>query len=161
MYEQRRPRPRPPEPSRPLPAALALLAAERDALPFGIVAEFLGAGAEQPPAAPEPAFQIAEWTEEERRRENSVVVEREPQPPTVLDVMEFDRDEPPPLGPPVTYAPLQRYLPPEPDWRAEEQEIAALEAAELAGQAQAELEPVEPTRPTYPPARRPRRWRWP
>jgi hypothetical protein len=111
-----------------IPAAIAMLAKEREDLPFGVVGEFsVAQPSAPPPRAPEP-FVIPPWPEEERRE----AMQREPEPPPkplngpLADVKARHGEDFPELrlDPPETVAPLTRPTPPPPDWRAEERERA-------------------------------------
>jgi hypothetical protein len=127
VYGRRAPKPKRRDTDH-VPAALAMMAREREDLPFGVVGEFsVAQPSAPPPRAPEP-FVIPPWPEEERRE----AMQREPEPPpkplngALAELKGNVGEEPPPLrlDPPETGAPLTRPTPLPPDWRAEERERA-------------------------------------
>jgi hypothetical protein len=104
--------------------------------PFGSRGEMLA----PPPSAPPPpapqAFVIPppDWAAEERERDaanRSRVSDSEGPQMSAIEKMMADAlergeiDEPAPLGPPVQVQPLQRFVPPEPDWNEVEREATA------------------------------------
>lgn len=125
-----------PKPPAVVPAAIAMLAAEKlESMPLGgWGGETLVAPADPapPPPAPEP-FIVEPWPEEERLR--AMQDNAEPPDPAMtahqammaaaLARGEVDWPEVP--GPPLQLPPLERPRFPEPDWRAEQLERARLE----------------------------------
>src|SRR5262245_15008510 len=110
--------------------ALDLMAAERSDMPRGGYA-----GATLPASAPRPTppaplvIEPPDWTAEARRRAERDAAEPEPGPQfTPVESMlaaaaeRGELEELPAPAPPVVYEPLRRFVPPEPDWRAEEAE---------------------------------------
>jgi hypothetical protein len=136
IFEQRRPVKKPPPEPTPVPAAIAMLAAERADMPFGAVGEFLSRRDEPAPPPPPAPFVIEPWTTEERV---AAMAAPEPEPRPLDDALAElkrnagDDDWPEPPGPPIPPSlPLERFVPPPPDWRAEEREREKVEASERA-----------------------------
>lgn len=127
MYWLQRPaRTKPASRPAPIPAGLAVI-------PYdpvrGQAGEMIVAAPSKPQPAPPQPFVIPPWPEEERRREAAVIAAAEPpaEPISIGD----DWDPPAPeLGPPLKLEPLQRFVPPPPDWRAEEAKAKNLERKE-------------------------------
>jgi hypothetical protein len=113
-----------------IPAAIAMMAREREDLPFGVVGEFSAPQPSAPPPPPPKPFVIPPSPEEERR-EALQGAESEPPPPAPLgdalaELKARGGEDFPELrlDPPETVASLLRPRLPAPDWRAEERERA-------------------------------------
>jgi hypothetical protein len=134
-------RSKPKPPPAMLPAPLALLSDEFEAKPFGSFGELAAAHAPQPTMVTgRPVIPPPPWVTDPDFRD----LPREEAPKPNLPVGEYD---PPDFGvPDNSFVPLTRFVPPEPDWRAEE-----LERAEREERA---LDEEEPSR--HPPPRRER-----
>src|SRR5689334_21334280 len=141
MYRRQKPAPAAPR----LPAAVAMMAAEVEARPFGVAGEWLSGGQAAPAPPPPQPFTPPppDWNAElrERREREASIVDAAPGPQvTAVERMLGDdgREPGPPPGPALTYEPMLRFVPPAPDWRAEEEE----RQRQRAGEAQQHLEPA-------------------
>jgi hypothetical protein len=109
-----------------------MLADEFRNRPFGTHGEMLPMPSVEPPPPPEPSvIPPPDWAAEERERKERDA--GQPAPPEQPQATAVERmmaaalelgeiDEPPPLGPPLKIARLERFRPPEADWDAEERE---------------------------------------
>jgi hypothetical protein len=149
----RTPRSKPAPTPEHIPAAISMMAAEREDAPLGGWAGEMAvhnpAASAIPPPAPPTSFYIPppNWSEELRERREREAEEINPvefpqdapHGSAVGTMMNEARErgeieEPPsPLGsPPMTYPPMQRFVPPEPDWQTELAERELQEAKERA-----------------------------
>jgi hypothetical protein len=109
-----------------VPAAVAMMAKEREDRPFGSTGEFLAPPPSAPPRPAREPFVIEPWPEEERRK----AMRRETEPPpkplngALAELKARHGDDFPELrlDPPETVAPLHPVSIPPPDWRDEDRE---------------------------------------